>query len=177
MEETFESFIKIAKSILGSHDVDTRWLYDVWHGADRDVNRAINHLIDGCETQRAVQPVAQNVGTHPAAQRIPIDLVDEESEKEEDDIGNEEEDAEEAEEEEDEDEGKLSPQDRRELDLVLVDIWGKNRDGNFSRATECARERLRIAGTDRLNAGAQAAQEPFKPPAKRPRLIDLVHAA
>jgi hypothetical protein len=41
----FESFVSQAKSLVGS-DVSKDWLLEVWSGADGNLNRALNHVLD-----------------------------------------------------------------------------------------------------------------------------------
>ena len=42
---SFEEFVSSAQALKGN-DVSRAWLREVWDGADGDVNRASNHLID-----------------------------------------------------------------------------------------------------------------------------------
>ncbi|KAF4696391.1 hypothetical protein FOZ60_000841 [Perkinsus olseni] len=44
----FENFCAQAKSLMGN-DLDQDWLLEMWSGADGDLNRALNHVLDSPE--------------------------------------------------------------------------------------------------------------------------------
>ncbi|KAF4654733.1 hypothetical protein FOL47_009792 [Perkinsus chesapeaki] len=44
----FENFSNQAKSLMGN-DLDDDWLLEMWSGADGDLNRALNHVLDSPE--------------------------------------------------------------------------------------------------------------------------------
>ncbi|EER17090.1 Alpha/beta-gliadin A-V precursor, putative [Perkinsus marinus ATCC 50983] len=44
----FENFCTQAKSLMGN-DLDDDWLLEMWSGADGDLNRALNHVLDSPE--------------------------------------------------------------------------------------------------------------------------------
>jgi hypothetical protein len=44
-DESFESFVTQARALLGP-DVAKNWLLEIWSGADGDLNRALNHVLD-----------------------------------------------------------------------------------------------------------------------------------
>ena len=41
----YDQFVSQACAILGN-DIDREWLSEMWQGADSDLNRALNHVID-----------------------------------------------------------------------------------------------------------------------------------
>ena len=59
MGDAFQAFFDFAKASLGPWNLDEESLTEVWLGADRDLNRAMNHLIGA--PHAAVQPAPQAV--------------------------------------------------------------------------------------------------------------------
>jgi hypothetical protein len=49
-DASFDSFVSQAQGMLGS-DLSEDWLFEVWQGADADVNRALNHVLDTPENK------------------------------------------------------------------------------------------------------------------------------
>ena len=45
MDRAFEGFVATAQAMTGLPDLDPAWLDEVWLGADRDVNVAMNHVL------------------------------------------------------------------------------------------------------------------------------------
>ena len=47
MADDYDAFVRLAKSLTGFQDLDESWLFEVWNGADSNMNIAINHVLDG----------------------------------------------------------------------------------------------------------------------------------
>ena len=72
MGDDFEAFVGLAKTYTGLRDLDESWLDQVWHGADSNMNIAINHVLDSREKKRR-QPAEQPARGAPL-QAVDIDM-------------------------------------------------------------------------------------------------------
>ena len=52
MADDYDAFVDLAKSLTGFQDLDESWLFEVWNGADSNMNIAINHVLDGEKKRR-----------------------------------------------------------------------------------------------------------------------------
>merc|ERR1719324_1320257 len=50
-DQNFQEFVETAQGLLGGDSISRDWLMEKWAGADANLERAINHLLDTPESQ------------------------------------------------------------------------------------------------------------------------------